>query len=57
MKQRRTKSPRVMKDIVRDFVKEAGLSPKSMLHRVRAAWPEAAGEEMARHTSVQAISL
>ena len=55
MKQRRTKSPRVMKDMVRDFVKEAGLSPKSMLHRVRVAWPEAAGKEMAGHTSVRSL--
>ncbi len=55
MKQRRAKSPRVMKDIVRDFVKEAGLSPKSTLHRVRAAWPEAAGKEIAGHTSVRSL--
>ncbi len=55
MKQRRVKSPRVMKDIVRDFVKEAGLSAGSALHRVRAAWPEVAGKELAIHTKVGSL--
>jgi len=52
---RRGKEPRKMKDLIREFVREGGLSNKSGVSKVQAVWPEITGEELAGHTRVAVL--